>query len=93
MLAVVHHLLVTERVPLPEILSLARSLTTKHALIEFVSPEDSMFQKLCRGREALFSGLDQKAFEAALAPFFCVEDLMHVPGSARWLYRLVVRDS
>src|SRR5207249_3979296 len=53
MLAVLHHLLVTERVPLPAILALAAALTRDLAIIEFVAPEDPMFRRLARGREGL----------------------------------------
>jgi len=44
MLAVLHHLLVTERIPLDEVLDLAAELTTDLLIIEFVPPDDEMFQ-------------------------------------------------
>ena len=57
MLAVIHHMLVTERVPLADILDLAAELTTNLLVIEFIAPDDSMFQRLTRGREELHKDL------------------------------------
>jgi SAM-dependent methyltransferase len=88
MLAVIHHMLVTERVPLPEILELAAELTTDLAVIEFIEPQDSMFQRLVRGREELHKDLSPAVFEAAFAQHFDQVRVQHVEGSTRWLYLL-----
>ena len=58
MLAVIHHMLVTERVPLRAIINLAAELTTRHAIIEFIDPADSMFRRLLRGRDELHRDLN-----------------------------------
>ena len=56
MLAVVHHMLITERVPLEEILDAIAAITTDLLLIEFIEPADPMFRRLVRGpRCALLS--------------------------------------
>ncbi len=52
MLALIHHLLVTERIPLEEILRLAYDVTNSLLVMEFVDPKDEMFRRLTRGREA-----------------------------------------
>ena len=61
MLALIHHLLVTERIPLESILDLAADLVSQSAagiaIVEFVTPRDSMFRRLVRGREALYAHL------------------------------------
>ena len=86
MLAVIHHMLVTERVPLPDILSLAAELTTNIAVIEYVGPEDSMFRRLVRGREELHRSLSPAVFEAACRPDFDVVRSRAIEGSHRRLY-------
>src|SRR5205814_57296 len=63
MLALIHHLLVTERIPLEEIVQLASELTSTLLIIEFVGPQDEMFRQLVRGREALHEDLTEAAFE------------------------------
>ena len=88
MLAVIHHMLVTERVPLPDILALAAELTSNLAVIEYVGPEDSMFRRLVRGREELHRDLSPAVFEAACRPYFDVVRSRAIEGSHRRLYLL-----
>lgn len=88
MLAVIHHLLVTDRVPLSEILDLAAELTIDLCVVEFIDPDDSMFKRLVRGRDHLFSTLNQSAFEAACGRRFNIVRSQHVFGTKRWLYLL-----
>ena len=88
MLAIIHHLLVNERIPLTDILDLAAELTTNLAIMEFVAPGDAMFRRIARGRQDLFSGLSPVTFEAACARHFDVVRAEHLPGTQRWLYLL-----
>jgi 2-polyprenyl-3-methyl-5-hydroxy-6-metoxy-1,4-benzoquinol methylase len=88
MLAAIHHLLVTERVPLEEILELTAQLTTSLAVIEFVEPQDVMFQRLTRGREHLHANLSHEVFETTCRPRFEILRATHLAGTHRWLYLL-----
>jgi len=88
MLAVIHHMLVTERVPLEEILSLARELTTDLLLIEFVEPADPMFRRLVRGRDHLYAHLTASYFESACDSSFQILRKQPIPESSRTLYLL-----
>jgi SAM-dependent methyltransferase len=87
MLAVLHHLIVTERIPLEEVIQQAAAITTDHFLIEFVGPQDEMFRTIARGRDGLHKDLNEAAFEAAFRPQF---DLVRSTpsGAARRLYLL-----
>jgi predicted RNA methylase len=91
MLALVHHLTVTERVPLEEIAVAAARLCTSFAIVEWVDPEDPMFRRLLRGRDALFAGLGRERFEAALRPHFEVARREDLGEMKRTLYALVRR--
>ena len=91
MLAVLHHMLVTERVPLEELLSLAAELTRDYLLIEFVAPADPMFQRIVRGREALHDHLTFERFEAAAAAHFEQVKSLKIEGLHRCLYLLRLR--
>jgi SAM-dependent methyltransferase len=86
MLAVIHHLLVTERIPLSEIVDLAAELTTDLLVVEFVAPQDSMFARLVRGREELHMDLNTAAFEACFRSRFEIAVMEHLEGTFRWLY-------
>jgi SAM-dependent methyltransferase len=88
MLAVIHHMLVTERVPLADIIDLAAELTTDLLIIEYVAPDDSMFQRLTRGREELHQDLTADLFENLCRRHFDIVRVQHVEGSTRRLYLL-----
>jgi SAM-dependent methyltransferase len=92
MLAVLHHLLVSERIPLEEILAQAAELTSDYAVIEFVAPQDPMFQRIVRGRELLHADLTLERFEQAARRQFDVVRSERIDGLHRWLYLLRRRD-
>jgi hypothetical protein len=72
MLAVLHHLLLQSQIPLDHIATLCSELTTDTLIVEWVPPQDSMFQQLLRGREALYAHLTEANFRAAFAPRFLI---------------------
>jgi SAM-dependent methyltransferase len=88
MLALIHHLLVTERIPLTEILQLAAQLTTRLLVVEFVPPQDAMFRRLTRGRDQLHAQLNVHQFEQACQPYFEIMRFLDLPGTHRRLYCL-----
>jgi hypothetical protein len=87
MLAVIHHLLVGEQIPLPEILELAAELTTNFLIIEFVAPEDPMFHSLVRGREELYRDLTKESFEQFANAEFAITRSEQL-NDTRWIYLL-----
>jgi SAM-dependent methyltransferase len=86
MLAVVHHMLVTERVPLENLLELADELSREYVLIEFVAPQDPMFQRIVRGRDELYCHISPAWFEAAALSRFELVRSTRIDGLNRWLY-------
>lgn len=88
MLAVIHHMLVSERIPLPQILELASELTNKLLIIEFVSPSDPMFRVLTRGREHLHEDLTLEVFEQTAKRFFEIVRSQRLGNADRWIYLL-----
>ena len=88
MLAVIHHMMVTERVPLPEIFSLIAEVTTDILIIEFVPPDDPMFKIISRGRDHLFTYLDNDYFQAEAKKHFEIVKSEKLADSDRWLYLL-----
>ena len=87
MLAVVHHMLVTERIPLDEIIDLAHELTNDILIIEFIAREDPMFRRLARGRDELFTDLSTQRFETSCSREFEIVRSEHL-GATRRLYLL-----
>jgi 2-polyprenyl-3-methyl-5-hydroxy-6-metoxy-1,4-benzoquinol methylase len=70
MLAVIHHLLLMEQIPLPAIMALCHRLTRRHVIIEWVPVEDPMFQSLMRGRDSLYGSLTEAKLLTACSGFF-----------------------
>ena len=85
MLAVVHHLRVTEGVPMAEQFEAVAGLTRRHLLVEFVPAADPMFAAIARGREPLYPDCVRPAFETALVKRFAIERTRELPNG-RVLY-------
>ena len=90
MFGVIHHMLVTERIPLEQIFDLVGELTTRGgtAIIEHVPPEDPFFRRITRGRDALYQGLTLENFQALAAARFATIRTWAVPGTGRTVFLL-----
>lgn len=88
MLAVIHHMLVTERIPLDEILNLISEITNDILIIEFVAPNDPMFKIIARGRDHLFKDLSNESFRKACLKHFKVIRCEQLAQTNRYLYLL-----
>lgn len=88
MLAVIHHMLVTERIPLTQIMKLAAELTTSLLIVEFVAPQDPMFRLLTRGREHLHEDLTKEVFELTAREYFKIVSSHRLGESDRWIYSM-----
>lgn len=88
MLAVVHHMMVSDGIPLSEILALASEMTKDAVVIEFIAREDTQFQRIVRGRDDLYGDYDRDAFEAACQERFEIQRREAPDGATRALYLL-----
>ncbi|HWT03631.1 MAG TPA: methyltransferase domain-containing protein [Pyrinomonadaceae bacterium] len=88
MLAVIHHMLVSERIPLEEIMGLAARLTTDLLVVEYVAPEDPMFRRIARGRDHLHEFLTREYFEAVSARFFEIVRSEQLGDTPRRIYMM-----
>lgn len=84
-LALVHHIAISNNVPLEWI---ARFLARagRKLIIEFVPKEDSQVQRLLSAREDIFPDYNEEGFEAAFGTAFTIERKEAVQGSKRTLY-------
>ena len=78
MLAVIHHLILMEQIPLAAILDLCHRLTRHHLVIEWVPVEDPMYQSLMRGRDTLYGSLREGDLLAACAGRFRTVNRQHL---------------
>ena len=74
MLAVIHHLILREQLPLTHIADLCATLTRRWLVLEWVPPSDPMYQEWLRGRDDLYGHLSENELGHAFSPFFSVVD-------------------
>jgi SAM-dependent methyltransferase len=92
MLALTHHLIVSERIPLNQIFDLASQLTNRLLIVEYVDPSDPQFRTIARGRDALHRDLIPEAFENAARERFEIVDAQPVTPT-RVIYTLARKDN
>jgi hypothetical protein len=84
-LALIHHLAISNNVPLPQVAAFFASVG-KWLVIEFVPKSDSQVQKLLISREDIFPNYTRAGLEAAFTPQFQIAEAVQVRESERVLY-------
>jgi SAM-dependent methyltransferase len=87
-LALIHHLLVRERVPLERIIAHLARQTTRWAIIEWVPPEDPQFERLAGPNKHLYSSLTLAHFRNVLQNGFQICAESPLSNSKRVLFLL-----
>jgi ribosomal protein L11 methylase PrmA len=86
-LALVHHLAISNNVPLPMVAELFH-LMGRSAIVEFVPKSDSQVKRLLASREDIFPGYTQKEYESEMGRFFHLREAVLLKGTERSLYLL-----
>jgi ribosomal protein L11 methylase PrmA len=86
-LALVHHLAISNNVPLESIAALCARLSPA-AIVEFVPKGDPMVDLLLASRPDVFPDYTQDGFERAFGTHFRIVDRSPVADSGRILYRM-----
>ena len=89
-LAVIHHLAISNNVPLPQLAEFFAE-TGKWLVIEFVPKSDSQVQKLLVSRQDIFPDYTRLGFETAFQTRFMIHEAAEIRESARVLYLMEVR--
>ena len=84
-LAVLHHLVISANLPLPEVIEYFAQFGA-HMVIEFVTKGDPMVQKLLSHRHDIFHDYELEVFEASLARHFEVLKKVVYHDETRLLY-------
>jgi SAM-dependent methyltransferase len=85
-LGVLHHLLITDRIPLPAVLDQLASITSEWAVLEWVPKSDSQFESICRGREGLYAHLTEDSFSEEVSKRFVVHKHQRLSnGRTLWI--------
>jgi hypothetical protein len=72
LLGVLHHLQLSDQVPVERIAALSARLTRQWLMAEWIPANDPMFRALLRGRDALYGWLNEQVFLAAFSRWFRV---------------------
>jgi hypothetical protein len=89
-LAIIHHLAISNNVPLPQLADFFAQ-TGKWVVLEFVPKSDSQVQKLLASRQDIFPNYTREGFEAAFRERFTIHEAVDVRDSQRVLYLLESR--
>ncbi len=84
-LALVHHLVISANVPLRAIVDWLSEITHE-VVIEFISKEDAMVQRLLLNKDDTYSDYHRETFERYLQERFRVISRSELPGGTRFLY-------
>jgi hypothetical protein len=84
-LALIHHLAITNNLPLPLISSYFHDLA-HWLIIEFVPKTDSQVERLLASREDIFDHYTQPNFENTFQQDFNIREVQKIQGSQRCLY-------
>ena len=91
-LALVHHLAISNNVPLPDLAEFFAQLG-RCLIVEFIPKEDSQVQRLLMTREDIFPNYTQKGFEEAFEIYFNIQECRPVEGSKRVMYLMEKREN
>lgn len=84
-LALVHHLAISNNVPLADIARLFGELG-RFAIVEFVPKEDSQVQRLLASREDIFPNYTLEDFIEVFSSVFTLHEQIQIPGTKRTLF-------
>lgn len=90
-LALIHHIAISNNVPLADIASLFARLC-RYLIIEFVPKNDSQVKRLLATREDIFPHYDEGGFESAFTRFFDIVEKVSIKGTERTLYFMCSKD-
>ena len=89
-LAIIHHLAISNNVPLVKVAEYFSKLCT-NLIIEFVPKGDSQVNILLATREDIFDLYHENGFEAAFGQYFTITDKEPVRGTKRTMYHMKVK--
>lgn len=92
-LALIHHLAISNNLPLEKIASFFNKICIGLLIIEFIPKSDSQVQRLLSTREDIFPNYTQKLFENELEIYFKIQKTVKVNNSDRILYLMKSRNT
>jgi len=85
-LALIHHLLITSRIPMDAICDFFYELTESYLVVEFVGRNDDMFQTLLALREDIYGNITKDFFLATFSKKFALINQRKISNTERFLF-------
>ena len=85
-LALIHHLLITSRIPMDAICDFFYELTESYLVVEFIGSKDKMFQTLLALREDIYGSINQDFFLATFSKKFALINQRKISNTERFLF-------
>lgn len=85
-LALMHHMLVSERVPLQDFIGFLADLEPRHLVVEWVAPGDVKFRQVAGPNHGLYADLDESKFRRALSQRFAIVSEAPIANGQRRLF-------
>jgi 2-polyprenyl-3-methyl-5-hydroxy-6-metoxy-1,4-benzoquinol methylase len=87
-LGLLHHLIVSERIPIEKILKTFSLLSKKYLLIEFIDKDDRKFIEVANYNLNLYNYFTEDYFEKKIKNFFIIKQKQKLRNSKRIIYLL-----
>ena len=85
-LALIHHLMVTNRQPLERIMDLLAGLTNDFLIVEYIGKSDSMFKLLIKNRRESYDYFEEEFFKSVSSRRFSIIKEAVIPGMDRKIF-------
>jgi len=87
-LGLLHHLIISERVPMEKIIKTFHTISKKYLLVEFICNQDEKFINIAKSNLYLYKNINQKNFESILKNIFIILKKQNLNFSKRTIYFL-----
>lgn len=92
-LALIHHLVISNNIPLKNVADFFSRICQRFLIIEFVPKEDSQIKRMLSNREDIFLDYQIKTFEKIFSVDFKIINRYYVSGSKRTIYLMKKKTS
>jgi hypothetical protein len=87
-LGLLHHLIISERIPIEKILKTLSLLSKKYLLIEFIDKDDKKFIEIANYNLNLYNFFTEDYFEKKIKKLFIIKQKQKLKNSKRIIYLL-----
>jgi hypothetical protein len=88
-LALIHHLIIKNRIPLIELFRFFHNSTTRFIVIEYIGRADKKFKELLFNRAESYNDFDISQFEETASTYFSIQKIVEIINREKNLERCI----